>query len=201
MASMILMDCSSSSTTATRFLSLSRHRVRDGLLHSRRWMPLRFAPTSPSLLRTTAATSCTPSPSVLTGLLFSLFRIMIDFSREHLSWNLFIRFLLWLGFRVKSFIWCESLRFTSLNLSKIERSVKFWVGDSLCGVKERSGKSPLHNHEGERFQTFLQLTSIPAVSGHSPNFMSNYLHFAGFSSVWILTSFNSCFSITSHLQW
>ena len=85
MASMILMDCSSSSTTETRFLPLSRHRIRDGLLHSRRWMPLRFAPTSPSLLGTTAATSCTPSPSVLTGLLFSLFRIMINFSREHLS--------------------------------------------------------------------------------------------------------------------
>ncbi|GFY92586.1 amino acid dehydrogenase family protein [Actinidia rufa] len=69
MASMIFTDCSSSSTTATRFLPLSRHRVQDGLLHSRRSTPLRFAVTSPSLLRTIAATSRTyASPSVLTGL-------------------------------------------------------------------------------------------------------------------------------------
>ncbi|KAG5560573.1 hypothetical protein RHGRI_003780 [Rhododendron griersonianum] len=68
MASVMLTDCSSSTTAAALLLRSSRYRVRHSVLHSLRSMPLQFAPVKPILLRTTATINhASASPSIVTA--------------------------------------------------------------------------------------------------------------------------------------
>ncbi|KAA8520606.1 hypothetical protein F0562_014862 [Nyssa sinensis] len=64
MASMIFTD-GSSSTTA-RLIPLRRHKLRDGVLHFRRLMPLHLGATNPTLYRSIATTHSSAPSSVVT---------------------------------------------------------------------------------------------------------------------------------------